>query len=322
MDQELLKSVSRSFYLSLRFLPESVREPLGLAYLLARASDTLADTTSAPLAARLEALDAFRAALEFSTTSVEIRTLSVQCAQVPCEHPGEARLLAQIEPALRAYHALESPLQEALHTVLKTIIEGQRGDLMRFGYASEHAPQALATTAELVAYTYAVAGCVGEFWTRVCALKLNEFALIPVAELVAVGREFGQGLQLVNILRDLPADLRAGRCYLPADELAAEGLAPLDLLARPQRCRAVFDRWLAQAEVWLLAGERYSRSIRGTRMRFSVALPRRLGQATLKLLKANPPLEQTVRLKVRRQKVLSCALLAFVESMQSRNSSE
>ena len=44
------------------------------------------------------------------------------------------------------------------------------------------------------------------------------------------GVRFGQGLQLTNILRDLPRDIRIGRCYLPADELSALGLRPGDLV--------------------------------------------------------------------------------------------
>src|SRR5215212_2583445 len=52
----VLRSVSRSFYLSLRFLPKPLRDPLSLAYLLARATDTLADTAEAPVALRAEAL--------------------------------------------------------------------------------------------------------------------------------------------------------------------------------------------------------------------------------------------------------------------------
>ena len=43
-----LRSVSRSFYLSLAILPRSLREPIGLAYLLARAADTVADTRALP----------------------------------------------------------------------------------------------------------------------------------------------------------------------------------------------------------------------------------------------------------------------------------
>src|SRR5258707_13271546 len=41
----LLKGVSRSFYLTLRVLPAGMRDPIGLAYLLARAADTIADTS-------------------------------------------------------------------------------------------------------------------------------------------------------------------------------------------------------------------------------------------------------------------------------------
>jgi hypothetical protein len=41
--QALLKQVSRSFYLTLRVLPRSIRMPIGIAY-LPRASDTIAVT--------------------------------------------------------------------------------------------------------------------------------------------------------------------------------------------------------------------------------------------------------------------------------------
>lgn len=215
---------------------------------------------------------------------------------------------------LRIYQKLDGALRSELHSVLDTIIAGQRGDLVRFGYASADAPQALSTREDTEAYTYAVAGCVGEFWTRVCAAQLPDFARRPVGELVEKGRLFGQGLQLVNILRDLPADLRAGRCYLPAEELAAAGLVPLDLLAHPERCRAVFERWLEQARDWLAAGEAYVQGIRGAKLRFSVALPRRLGVATLDLLQQKPPLEHAVRLRVGRARVLVCAGAALGEA--------
>ena len=53
---DLLKRVSRSFYLSLSILPEEVRTQVSLAYLLARASDTVADTKAVPPLRRLEIL--------------------------------------------------------------------------------------------------------------------------------------------------------------------------------------------------------------------------------------------------------------------------
>src|SRR5437667_6679730 len=52
----LLRSVSRSFYLSIRFLPAQLREPIALAYLLARTTDTVADTSKVSRSVRVETL--------------------------------------------------------------------------------------------------------------------------------------------------------------------------------------------------------------------------------------------------------------------------
>ena len=87
--------------------------------------------------------------------------------------------------------------------------------------ASEENIVALKKDAELDDYTYRVAGCVGEFWTKMCRAHLFPGAALDEAMLLANGVRFGKGLQLVNILRDLPVDLRNGRCYLPAEELCA-----------------------------------------------------------------------------------------------------
>src|ERR1700709_2023076 len=56
----LLKGVSRSFYLTLRVLPAGMRDPIGPAYLLARAADTIADTSLIPPGQRLELLLSLR----------------------------------------------------------------------------------------------------------------------------------------------------------------------------------------------------------------------------------------------------------------------
>src|SRR5438093_5496097 len=52
----ILRSVSRSFYLSIRFLPAQLREPVALAYLLARTTDTVADTARISGSVRMETL--------------------------------------------------------------------------------------------------------------------------------------------------------------------------------------------------------------------------------------------------------------------------
>src|SRR5881392_2748680 len=61
-----LRSVSRSLYPALRVLPSSIRPQFSVAYLLARTTDTIADTQSAPLEQRLTALQRLRQGIEGS----------------------------------------------------------------------------------------------------------------------------------------------------------------------------------------------------------------------------------------------------------------
>ena len=58
--KDVLKGVSRSFYLTIRILPRDLREPVGLAYLLARAADTIADQRAGLPGQQLQSLVALR----------------------------------------------------------------------------------------------------------------------------------------------------------------------------------------------------------------------------------------------------------------------
>src|SRR6267142_1775856 len=117
-----------------------------------------------------------------------------------------------------------------VRAVLSTITSGMIFDLTRFPGEDAASLSALETLDELDHYTYLVAGCVGEFWTALhIAHRPRLWRWDPVA-MAARGVRFGKALQMTNVLRDIPRDLAHGRCYLPAAELAACGLAPADLL--------------------------------------------------------------------------------------------
>jgi farnesyl-diphosphate farnesyltransferase len=62
-EKEILRRTSRSFHLTIRLLPWAVRDDISLAYLLARATDTVADTATAPEGERLHLLRALRESL-------------------------------------------------------------------------------------------------------------------------------------------------------------------------------------------------------------------------------------------------------------------
>ena len=310
----LLREVSRSFYLTLRVLPAAIRAQIGLAYLLARATDTIADTEIVPVNERLAALAALRARiLGHSSAPLDFRRFCDVDADTKSGGgaagavDSERVLLARIEEALAVLAAFGDADRRQINAVLDTITGGQELDLRRFGGASERALVALADAGELDDYTYRVAGCVGEFWTRMCRAHLFPRAALDDARLLADGIRFGKGLQLVNILRDLPRDLRAGRCYLPAPELAAAGLQPADLLASANeaRLRPVYNRWLERAEAHLAAGWEYTNTLPRSqiRLRLACAWPVLIGQQTLRRLRAGNVLDPAARIKITRAEV-------------------
>src|SRR5262249_62135189 len=118
--------------------------------------------------------------------------------------------------------------RDDIRAVLEKITHGQMLDLVRFDNPAQ--VRALQTASDLDEYTYLVAGCVGEFWTRLCFRHLQDFASLTQDEMLALGRRYGMGLQLINVLRDAGGDLRAGRFFFPEDELRAIGLSPAQSL--------------------------------------------------------------------------------------------
>jgi farnesyl-diphosphate farnesyltransferase len=296
---DLLKNTSRSFYLTLRVLPGAVRPQIGLAYLLARATDTVADTEAIPVQERLQTLRHLRERIcGESAKPLDLRLQG---------YGPEQRLLEHLEQLFRIFVAFSASDQQRIRELLKIITSGQELDLVRFARASESKIVALNAPDELDDYTYRVAGCVGEFWTRMCRAHLFANAALDDQFLVERGVQFGKGLQLVNVLRDIPRDLRNGRCYLPVSELAKVGLQPADLLkpANEHQMRPVYDRWLAQAEAYLKAGWEYTNALprSATRVRLACAWPILIGFRTLDRLKVEPVLDPERRVKIRRAEV-------------------
>ncbi|MCW5557197.1 MAG: squalene/phytoene synthase family protein [Verrucomicrobiae bacterium] len=301
----LLRDTSRSFYLTLRVLPSGVQEPIGLAYLLARTTDTVADTGLVPVAERLEALDTLRDRI-LGRRADPCDFSRIAAAQSGDASDAERRLLLRTEPALRLLETLTPEDRSEVRDVLETITGGQVLDLTRFG-GQARGVRALESDAELDDYTYRVAGCVGEFWTRLTRRHCFPEASLGESEFLADGIRLGHGLQLVNILRDLPKDLLAGRCYLPRSGLAAVGLTPEALLepSSEPRLRPLYQAWWDRAMEHLAAGWRYTNTIprAQSRLRLACAWPVLLGVRTLAKLRSGPVLDPSVRLKVSRAEV-------------------
>ena len=306
----ILQGVSRSFGLTIRLLPPALQAPVGIGYLLARATDTVADTTALPLAERQVLLELMTRAIAKPDTSAsdhpELQRLTQAFAAQQTD-PNERALMQALPQCLPLLHTLHPADQASVRQVLGHITRGQQLDMARFGPGLH----ALQTEAELSDYTWLVAGCVGEFWTELCGRHLPGYSLLPQAEMMRIGRAYGMGLQRLNIIRDAGADLAAGRCYWPEETLAHAGLTP-EVLARAaktgdadtlQALAPLYTAWLDHTQAQLAEGMRYALALQPLRLRLASALPALIGARTIALLRQAGPAALTQRVKMPRQEI-------------------
>lgn len=280
--QNLLRAVSRSFYLSIVWLPHEMRAAVSVAYLLARATDSAADASQVPIVRRQEALNRMRRAIaggEWEPLSSEF------CAAANTS--AERELLMHFSHALGSLKDIPPEQAELVRWVLDIITDGQLWDLSFF---EEH--NQVLSDEQTRLYLYRVAGCVGRFWTRLGFLTMGErFAPEQQKDLLEeAGVRYGCGLQLVNILRDQAEDALTGRDYL---------------------CTAR-EIWMDRAERYLLDGLDYSERLRSFRVRFASMLPALLGLRTLRDLRRAKPGR---RVKISHGSVYAAMLRAFIASL-------
>ncbi len=300
----LLKRVSRAFYLSIRVLPGTLREPVGLAYLLARAADTITDTEALSPEERLDGLLAFREAVKSGRadggTLDDLVSLS--------EHQmaaSEYHLLDSIPSVLDRLSRLDGDDNFLVTDIVTRLTDGMEFDLTRFPPGDSGQIRSLESHEELDRYTYMVAGCVGEFWTRITVAHTEALGDWDLDEMSAIGVRFGQALQMTNVLRDLPADLHSGRCYLPSEWLGEIGLTPQDLADSRigLAARPVLVRGVEVALDHFAEAERYLAAIPEScvRLRLAALWPLLMGLATLeRVVRSRYWLDPRVRLRVSR----------------------
>jgi len=190
----LTKRSRSNFYYAFLTLPRPRREALYAVYAFCRIVDDIADLGvdgAADPAAQHAGLSEWRREV------------------ARCYEPGGAPkhpIARQLAAAVRAF--------DLPREALEAIIDGVEMDVD--GVVFEKA-------ADLYPYCYRVASAVG-----LCCIEIFGYT-DPRARQYAI--DLGMALQLTNILRDVGADARVGRVYLPREDLRAQGVTPEDLRA-------------------------------------------------------------------------------------------
>ena len=295
-------------------VPADVRDQVSLAYLFARAADTIADTDLIDRPRRLDYLGQLKA--QFVSDHIawgQIRDIRRALGPLQ-QNSAERVLLERLEDCFKLFQEFSPDDRRRVQRLMTTLTQGMEMDLMVFPGKTAEDLAAIKALDDLDRYTYYVAGCVGEFWTDLMCAHRQALASWNVREMSEVGVRLGKGLQLTNIVKDVAHDLQKGRCYIPEPMLADVGLKPQDLLEvrNLPRFRPVLGKLARMAVEHLDRGWLYTMAIPRyeTRLRLSCMWPILSAGESLRLVMSSPELlNPAVKVKIPRSKVYQ--IMAF-----------
>src|SRR5207247_8323393 len=117
-------SVSRSFYLSIRFLPIQLREPIALAYLLARATDSVADTQGISVPVRIETLKMLSDGIQGKASRDVVVDLIAAFVSLQ-EKTSERQLLESLQDCVGCLNQIELAARKDLRGLVENVHHGQ-----------------------------------------------------------------------------------------------------------------------------------------------------------------------------------------------------
>jgi len=288
---------------------------MGLAYLLCRAADTIADGTTLPVSDRHRFLNNYKNL--FQRFPFDQQLCAEFCTNINgiqfTDVTQDQQLLENLSSCWQEMGRQSLTDQALIGNVVSGVIKGMEMDLRVF--EDDTIPHSLSTSADFERYIQAIGGEPGRFWSEI---SLAHIANLPVQRRepwVHHGVTFGTGLQMVNILRDFPVDIKRGRCYIPEDllvkhqlmlaDIIPESAAPISHLVE-DKFRVLYVDIIEVARLRLMRGLEYLADIPSGQwgLRAAVIWPLLIGLETLKRLQEAPTiLNSQERVKVKRWEI-------------------
>lgn len=202
----LVKASGTSFYHGMKILPAARRDAMYAVYAFCRVVDDIADEETTDFATKQKELEAWRQRIEALYTTAQT----------------DGPITRALRSVIQDYH-----LRQEDFVALIDGMEMDAGD-----------PLIAPSLAVLDLYCDRVASAVGRLSVRIFGDSS------PMADEVAYA--LGRGLQLTNILRDIPEDAKRGRIYLPEEFLDEADIQKdpetiLDSQNLPIVCRKIAD---------------------------------------------------------------------------------
>ncbi len=211
--KELLRSASRTFAIGIERLPGVLGEAAMVAYLLLRVSDYLEDNAGMSPPRKIALLKLW---VDILMRKDNAASLTSQLNEVDTNNP-DAVVAQHAADLLSRLDTFPTEVQEIIR---RHVIDSTQG-MARW---VARGPQ-VDDENDLDDYMFEVAGRVGYLVMQLYAwysltIRRKQELLMPLA------REFGLGLQTVNVIRGLREDYERGWMYIPSKFLAALNLSP------------------------------------------------------------------------------------------------
>jgi len=297
---EMLRKVSRTFALSIEYLPPVLREAVTVAYLLFRVADCLEDHPEIAAERKTQLL---RLWADIVTGNQPAQDLIVQISDLDDTDP-------EVYVARHADRVMEylNNFPEQLRNILTTHVYETSQGMARW---QEQGP-IVKTEEEMDDYMHQVAGRVGYLVTDIFSWYSPSIAKIRET-LMPLGREFGLALQTVNIIRGLRKDYERGWIFVPTTYFEKYGLSHEEFFNGSNREKAlsVIELLVAKAKRHLKNGLTYITMLprKELRIRLSCTWPLLFAVKTLALSRNNPDV-LTSEAKITRRQVKNIVLVS------------
>ena len=303
---EALPGVSRTFALTIPQLPEPLCHVVGNAYLLCRIADTIEDEPALPVEQKSVYLDRFVSVVNGTSSARQFgRDLHPMLSDATIE--AERNLVANVDTVVGITRGFRRSQRQPIERCIGIMAPGMAE------FQATMTPRGLEGMRDLDRYCYCVAGVVGETLTELFCdhspgLKSRRERLLGLSV------SFGQGLQMVNILKDFWEDRERGVCWLPRDVFADVGIDLSSLVPGKGQAGSKFAvamlRLIYVAAGHLAGAFRYTMLIPAKEAGMRRFLLWALGMAvqTLLRLAENPAFVNGAQVKISRNEVRAIVL--------------
>jgi farnesyl-diphosphate farnesyltransferase len=284
---DILPKVSRTFAPTIQRLPRELFLQVTVAYLLCRVADTIEDSSFLDIEQKQGILKAYADILARKYTARALDSFMIRVSSLPQKGP-DYDLVHHLPTILVVYNDFPEKVRSGISTWVVEMVSGMR----RYAQAKTNTSQNfLKTWTELDEYIYYVAGTVGNLITTLFSYYSHHITRTIANRLKRYAESVGKGLQMVNIIRDMPDDWKCNRSYMPSELLEKYDLTRQSIFERKnvQRSKKMLDELIESAVAYLDAAVQYIVAIPKAErsIRLSCLLPLFWALQTLRSIKKN-----------------------------------